>query len=277
MQTIRQKPTFETQSIHLANVINARELGGYEINGKRIRYGRLIRGGSLANASENDLRRLKERYRVTNIFDFRTEGEVKAAPDKDVEGASNMWLPAIDPNTEKMTDRCLPKEAYSRLEDFVVEQGHDPLVQSIAHRLYSDMVRNEYTQLQYAAFLQTIVENEKGSFYWHCSQGKDRTGLGAAFLLAALGADRELILDDFAISNEFYSDLVKKLSSKAVALGGGEKELAVIRTFIGVNVDYFSECLDIIENEYGGMDSYLRNQLILTDEDIAKLRRNLLE
>jgi len=270
-------PTFKTQTLHLDSVINAREMGGYEIGGKKIRKGVLMRGGSLANATDEDIRKLKEVFGLTNIFDFRTEGEILAAPDRPIAGVQNMWLPAIDPNTEKMADRSLPKEAYRHLEDFVVEYGHIPLVQSIAHRIYSDMVRNEYTQLQYAAFLQTMVNKDHGSFYWHCSQGKDRTGLGAAFILAALGADRELILADYEISNEFYRDIVNELDAKVIAKGGTKEHIAVVHTFIGVNVDYFNETLDIIDEEYGGMDSYLRNQLMLSDDDIAILKEKFLE
>ena len=50
-----------------------------------------------------------------------------------------------------------------------------------------------------------------------------------------------------------------------------------IRAFIGVNEENFSDSLAIIDREYGGMESYLQQQLFLTPEDIALLRERYLE
>lgn len=269
---------FSTQSIGLEGVINARELGGYVLpDGSRIKKGLLLRGGSLAGASQQDLGRLHNEFNVSHIFDFRTEGEVKHAPDQSVDEAKNVWLPAIDPNTEKASAAYLPKEAYRDLPTFIRGHADDPFVQDIARRLYTEMVGNEYTQLQYAAFLEIIATNNSGAEYWHCSQGKDRTGLGSAYLLAALGADRDLIMEDFLISNEFYMEELEQLSRILLAKGWGEAELEVARTFVGVNPNYFNLALDMIDKVYGGMDAYLTNQLLMKPEDRERLRSRFLE
>lgn len=270
--------TFSSQSAGLPSVANARELGGYVLpSGKKIRRSLLLRGGALNAASDDDMARLSGHFGVVRVFDFRTEGEVRNAPDRPLEGAANVWLPAIDPSTEGLSDRLLPKEAYRDLPSFLTLHAGEPLIQSVAARMYTDMVDNEYTQLQYASFLQIISSLDDGAVYWHCSQGKDRTGLGAAFLLAALGAPRELILEDYLISAEYYAAEVSALCSQIHARGGGEAEDAVVRTFVGVNADYFEAALDLIDDKYGSMSDYLSNQLLLSDTDIARLRARLLE
>lgn len=270
--------SFSTQSVPLSGVVNARELGGYVLpDGRRIRRGLLLRGGSLARLTEEECRRIADTYHPTYVFDFRTEGEVKQAPDKQIPGSTNVWLPTIDPETEKLGTSTLPKEAYSNLPPFLLRYACEPKVQDVARRMYSDMVVNEYTKLQYAAFLQMIAAVDEGAIYWHCSQGKDRTGLGAAFVLTALGADRELVLKDFAISNEYYRDDVEDLKQILSEKGFGPAEHAVIQTFIGVNTDYFIQALDLIDSEYGSLDDYVRNQLMLTDEDRERLRSRFLE
>lgn len=266
--------TFATQDAGLASIANARELGGYVLpDGHSVRRGLLLRGGALATASDEDIASLRSRYHLVHNFDFRTESEVETAPDRVIEGSDRIWLPAIDERTEALAGMSLPEDAYRNLPVWLVDNSANPLVQEVAHRLYPDMVFNEYTQLQYAAFLQTVVTTGQGAVYWHCSQGKDRTGLASTFLLAALGADRKLIMQDYLISYEFYRNTVEELYGKVATEG----ERKVILTFIGVNAEYYEETLDMIDRHYGSLMAYLKGPLCLTDEDISRLRARYLE
>lgn len=266
--------SLDTQSIHLSSVINARELGGYKLpDGRKVRWGCLLRGGSFAALTPADRAILRDKFHLAVNFDFRTESEVTYAPDRPVQGCKHIWLPAIDPTTETVSDRSFPEEAYRDLGNFLVKHASDPLAQKLAKNLYTDMVTNEYTQLQYAAFMQSIVETPSGAVYWHCSQGKDRTGLGAAFILAALGADRELILADYRISNEVYKTELEALYKKVST----EEEKAVILTFVGVNEKYFCDALDLIDRRYGSMMGYLKGPLCMSDKDIETLRMRYTE
>lgn len=270
--------SFEGQSIHMERVINARELGGYILpDGSRIKHGRLLRGGNLQDVSENDIRRFSEEFGVCQIFDFRTDMETRHQPDRDIPGAKYLWLPTIDPETEKIGDATLPREAYANLGRYLVQHASEPRIQDIARNMYPSMIRNEYTQLQYAAFLQIMANHPGDAFYWHCSQGKDRTGLGAAFLLIALGADRKLVMEDYNISAEYYKDEVARLCEQIRLRGGGEEEFKVIDTFIGVNSAYFEAALDLMDSEFGGVDAYMSNQICLSDEDRASLKAKFLK
>lgn len=262
----------------LDSVANARELGGYRLpDGRSVRPGLLLRGGALNCASDEDISILSDRYRLAHVIDFRTEGEVLRAPDREVPGADNIWLPAIDPETEKTAGQSLPKEAYLDLDNWLVYNASNPLVQDVARRLYTDMVMNEYTQLQYAAFLEKIVSTTEGAVYWHCSQGKDRTGLGAAFILAALGADRELIMEDYCRSADYYEEELATAIARLRAAGGDAEAEKVMRTFISVNPEYFTAALDLIDRRFGSMEAYLRGPLCLTDFEFGILRSRYLE
>lgn len=266
--------SFEGQSIGLGSIANARELGGYILpDGSRIRKGLLLRGGSLAKASQEDLGILAEKFRVSKVFDFRTAIEVQLAPDQEIRGAKNIWMPAFDEEMQTMEMLSLPQEAYRNLESWLPENSWRKGVQEVARAMYTQMVVNDFTQVQYAGFLMNVINTDEGAVYWHCSQGKDRTGLGAAFLLFALGADRELVMEDYAVSNEYYAEDLKKVMSKVST----DEEKAVIQTFIGVNCEYFSAALDLIDVKYGSMDNYLRSALLLGDDDIATLKRRYLE
>lgn len=276
--TPEQKALLAEQLMPFKSIVNMRQLGGYQMSdGRHIKQNILMRGGSLNKASDEELALLHEKYDLRLVFDFRTDMEVKHQPDREVEGSKNVWLPAIDPETAALGTTTLPAEAYRNLFDFLVEHAGDPKAQEIARMMYPEMVLNEYTQLQYAAFFQTILNTPDGSVYWHCSQGKDRTGIGAAFLLAALGADRELILRDYELSNVYYIDQVADLAQRVMEKGGDAEAVKVIVTFIGANVEYFAKALDLIDEKFGSMEAYLHGPLCLTDENIKQLRERFLE
>ena len=122
-----------------------------------------------------------------------------------------------------------------------------------------------------------ILETPEGAVLWHCSQGKDRTGIGAAIILAALGADREVIVADFDRSNDNYRHLVTRFCAEVEARGGSEVEKDVVRAFMGVSTRNFCRTLDLIDRQWGSFESYLISQLGMEPEDLAALRDRYLE
>lgn len=272
------KVNFQTQTISLQGVINARELGGYIMpDGRRIKKGMLLRGATLHSASDEDLRRLEQEFRLRTIVDFRMDVERLRQPNRKVDGADDFWLPAMDPKSTEEFNGFFTKGGFRSMEEIVLGASKDPQVRKAAHEFYTSMVDNAYTQDIYARFMKLLVNTDEGAFYWHCTQGKDRTGLGAAFILAALGADRRLILQDYHISQEFYKETFERIAMQLLQNGGDEEDLYVARTFIGANLHCFEDALDLIDRKYGSMKDFLRNQLRVDDEDIIRLRERYLE
>ena len=259
------------------NIINARDLGGFiGHEGRPVRNGKLLRTAHLHDATDEDIRRLQNEYHLRRIFDFRSLGEAEFLPDREVPGATHHLLPTIDLSAERLTEQPIPQEAFLDLERHIVNYSFYPEVQAMAADMYPSLIRSEYSQLQYAAFLRLIVETPDGAVLWHCFQGKDRTGWGAAFILSALGVDREVIIEDFDRSNDAYRELVARLNNDIIARGGGEPEMDVIQAFMGVSTKNFRRTLDLIDREFGGMIAYLQNQLLLSSDDIHLLRKRYL-
>lgn len=260
------------------NIDNARDLGGMTgAGGQTIRPHRLLRTAHLQNASDADIKRLREEYNLCRIFDFRSLGEFQAMPDREIEDVQHHLLPTIDMRAEQATGKPIPDEAFLELDRHIVNYSFYPEVQVMAANMYPSLIRSEFSQLQYAAFLRLIIEApEDGGILWHCAQGKDRTGWGAAFLMFALGVEREAVIADFEESNEAYRPIVKRLNADIEARGGGEAEKAVIQAFMGVSTPNFISTLDLIDREFGGMTEYLHEILCLTKEDIHLLRKRYL-
>ena len=265
-------------NIVFEHIDNARDLGGIVgAGGREIRPYRLLRTAHLHDATDADIERLRKEYNLCRIFDFRSLGEFQAFPDREIEGVQHHLLPTIDMRAEQQTGKPIPDEAFLELDRHIVNYSFYPEVQMMAANMYPSLICSEFSQLQYAAFLRLIVEApEDGGILWHCAQGKDRTGWGAAFLMFALGVEKETVIDDFEESNIAYKPMVERLNNEIIARGGGEKEMAVIQAFMGVSTSNFISTLDLIDREFGGMNNYLRDILCLTNEDIQLLRKRYL-
>lgn len=219
--------------------------------------------------------RLHDKYHLSLVCDFRSVGEMSLNPDKNIEGARNVQIPIMSDTS--VIIRVFPPEA--RLDNALWTKSHssEPYFQDAARDVYPSVLEDPYSQRQYAQFFREVLATKQGAVYFHCSHGKDRTGLGSALLLAALGADLDLMITDFAISNEFFLEKVDRLNAELKAEGKGDIEFAVVQAFCGVNTDFLNRALDRIDSIYGSMDAYLHNQIGLSDEDIALLRERYLE
>ncbi|MCQ2263936.1 MAG: tyrosine-protein phosphatase [Bacteroidales bacterium] len=273
-----QHLSFERQSIQMQGIANARDLGGYVMaDGSVIKSGLLLRTGCLGTATDADIQRLEDVYHVVHVFDFRTKSELQRHPDRELRSADNIHLPSNDPATEgEWRASALSDVARNNDMELLLRSAQTEEVKRTLSAMYPALIMSEWTQLQFATFLNYVAKTEDGAVLWHCSQGKDRTGWGAAFVLAALGASRDLIIADFDMSNVFYRAEVERLSSRLREMGGDEEAVEVIRGFIGVSTRNFIHSLNLIDKEFGSMHDYLVNQLCLSEEELEKMKNRYL-
>lgn len=267
------------RTIAFEGIENARELGGLVMqDGCTVRPGKLVRSGELSKASDADVALLKSRFALSDVFDFRFDRERASKPDREIEGVTNTWLSTLPQAflaafTSGRADSTTVQSA--NMLDALASYAFNPKAQEMANRLYLAIVTDTTSQKRYGAFLRGVLEADGGAL-WNCSQGKDRCGWGSAFVLAALGASRETIVEDFALSNVSYAPAIEALSAKVIEKGGSEPELGFIRSMVGVNVENFESTLDLIDARYGSLQSYLEKALGFTAEDQEKMRQKYL-
>lgn len=268
------------RAIAFEGIENARDLGTLVMqDGKTVRTGMLVRSGHLAKATDSDVAILKERYQLTNVFDFRFETEANGAPDRIIDGVSYTHLSTLP-------DALIQGFASSGRSDttkvdtkdlgaILVKYAFDPKAQMMARKLYPAIVTDAKAQRYYGDFLRSVLK-AKGGVLWHCSQGKDRAGWASAFVLAALGASRDVIVADFDLSNESYARQTEAMSAKVRDKEGGEEAVAFIRAMIGVSKENFETTLNLIDQRYGSLSQYIENQLGFTKEEQQQLRKKYL-
>lgn len=272
---------FAQQFLPIKGIVNARDLGGYTmLDGRIVQSGRLLRAAHLADATDEDIRNL-ERLPVTAIIDFRKEQEKVGKVDREVPGARYTSLP-VDPSGNAMaTATEEEKKKFSGQKKFDVKKvivfaAFNKKAQAVAREMYPTLLFDPDCQQQFARFFRLVLETENGAVLFHCTQGKDRTGIASALLLAALGADRETIVADFDATNRVYEKDVRKYSRRVKFLGGKEEEVGVVKAFLGCNTENFIKALDRIDQEFGSLQAYLKGPIGLTDADIQTLRERYL-
>jgi protein-tyrosine phosphatase len=265
--------------IAFEGIENGRDMGGLVMqDGRTVRFDMLVRSGNLSTATDADVAILKNQYHLTDVFDFRFDGEVAAAPDRQIDGVSYTHLSTLP---KAFIEGFSPGSSSSEEIDtrdlgaLLLQKAFDPNAQAMARQLYPAIVTDSTAQRYYGEFLRGVLA-AKGGVLWHCSQGKDRAGWASAFVLAALGASREVIVEDFDLSNQSYADKVEALSAMVRDQEGGDEAEAFIRAMIGVSRENFEATLDLIDQRYGSLSGYIEHQLGFSQAEQQQLRAKYL-
>ncbi|HIB64133.1 MAG TPA: tyrosine-protein phosphatase [Phycisphaerales bacterium] len=170
-------PDGDQRAVVLKGTRNTRELGGLPAGGGTVKKGRLFRSGALCFASRDDAAKLHA-LGIQTILELRLDQEIgKDGPDKS-------YLVEKIPNRLHWpmgNSHGLGKQAY---QSYMTDN----------RKLFRD-------------FFRLMSKPESYPVLYHCSAGKDRTGILTALLLESLGTPREVITDDYIHSRRITPKL----------------------------------------------------------------------
>lgn len=266
-----QKIELKNQLIGITSAHNARQLGGYQIGDQRIKDNQLLRTAKISELSEEDSTLLSDKYKVQCIYDFRGKKESLSAPDVIPGKARYLSLALSFSGEESETDTKFENE--KQMIGMLLQYADHPSIQAMCTSMYDVIFFEESSQEVYRQFFADLltVKPEDGAVLWHCTQGKDRAGSASAMLLAALGADRELIMADFILSKDYYDPMTSKIKAET------ESQQTVINTLISANPAIFEATLNKVDEKYGSLRNYLTECLGVTPEMMNVLRDRYLE
>ena len=266
-----QKIELKNQLVGLTSAHNARQLGGYRIGKKSVKENLLLRTAKISELSEADSILLCEKYKVQCVYDFRGKEESLSAPDVVPGKARYLSLALSFSGGESQLNVKL--ESEEQMIGMLLQYAEHPSVQAMCTSMYDIIFFEEASQEVYRQFFADLltVDPEEGAVLWHCTQGKDRAGCASAMLLAALGADRELIMADFILSKDYYDPMVSQIKTET------EAQKTVINTLISANPEIFKATLDKVDAKYGSLSNYLTACIGVTPEMMDVLRDRYLE
>lgn len=245
--------------INFEGIKNARELGGIKTkNGQKIKSGVLLRTGNLMNATQSDIQRLKE-MGVEAVVDFRYSHEALRDANKYIPGSEYLRFPVLPPRPGSTSP--------GGFEQLIRQNPHEVYKMS-----YTALAESEASERAYRAFFMTLLAHKGAPVLWHCTQGKDRTGIAAILLLTALGVPFESALKDYFDTNTFMEPELNEL--KGTLSDDDYQLMEIVMLVTQENLDAY---LNAIYAKHGSIDNYLTTALKITPEEIETLKTYYLE
>lgn len=255
-------------ALPLNDVRNPRDLGGLIGADKRpVKFKRLLRTGRIYQLQAHDQQFLLD-YGVRQVVDLRSKAEQAKEPDSKLAGVEHFSL-SVTSNDGSNSQASL--EELNRLYDRDPLAGFNKMIEN-----YRNMVNSAHSQAAFHKLLELLANTNTGATIYHCSEGKDRTGMATIFILYLLGVDLESIRQDYLLSNYMLNDYRKLRDEQSQAKGASVSLRANLRSLGGVRDEYFDAALLEIE-KYGGFDRYLQEMLHVSDDLKLALREQYLE
>ena len=242
--------------IRLAGVQNFRDLGGQVTKDGRIfRWGRLFRSGHLSDMTDSCGMELLARD-IETVIDFRSEAEKERHP---VHWTS-MWQPRYVPipiggNAAAWVHSLFEEMARA---DFPADALHQQFIKAFETIPIANVDG-------LATFFENLLANIDQPILFHCTAGKDRTGIASALLMRILGFDDPTIEANFLETNKAVDlpNKSKELAGYIQARTGAKVQPEDVLPLVGVAPSFLDALWSSINAHYGDFDSYVMDGLKL--------------
>lgn len=255
--------TVAERLIPVEGTFNFRDMGGYETSeGTRVKWGLVFRSDNLSRLTDLAMQ-LVRNMNIGRICDFRSKAEADARPDRLPERTRIVYL-------------HLPV-ASGRIDGV---SAFDKIKRGDTSWFTDDFMLNGYLKGLdahaeiWGRFLTSLAEADGRPLLFHCSAGKDRTGIAAALLLLTLGVPEETVIANHQLSNTCIAGALEDTYNRIREYDVDPGKLAA----------YFSAPLECIEallhhlrRRYGSVDRYWIEQAGLGPEVLKRVQTALVE
>ena len=241
--------------IHLDGTTNTRDIGGYQTSDQRtLRWGQIIRSENLSRLTASDFQKLEE-IGVKTVIDLRTDREHDQAP--------TVWQGDNPPRFfhfpvgDAHNDWFNAQRKMMKRNRFTEDQALKHMVEG--YRMIAEEGPPSYQKL-----MDVVLDKSNWPVLIHCNAGKDRAGVATTLILEALGVDREIIMEEFLLTNEmarteekavFLAKESKKFSSGRIS--GKSPSASAWLPIVGVQAEMLEAFYASVDEQYGSMDAFL--------------------
>ena len=218
-----------SKPLPLAGAHNVRDLGGYPANGGTTKFKAFLRGDSLHGLTKEDEDYL-DSYGVRLVIDVRGNNEAFLHPDH--------------------LDKKQMKKLHVPLLDHIQSEAMLGKVPDDMGDMYIGLVENSKDGLK--EIFACLAETEGAALY-HCTAGKDRTGVITMLLLKLAGVPDGIVLADYAVSEQYMKETFEKQRGMLEKAG-----VKVPDHVFCSKPEYMRKLMEHIAAEYGTAEGYLK-------------------
>jgi protein-tyrosine phosphatase len=232
----RLRQRFPSRQLEFEAILNFRDLGGYTIDGGRqVAWRRVFRSGGLWDATHADLLRLRDEVGVRCVLDLRDKAEIDRRGS--VPAAANVSYINVPLSTD--TGNVGAVELVRALGD--------------TGKVYLLNMKDAGYGRRLVECLRVIAEADHPLIF-HCSAGKDRTGVLAACLLSVLGVDSGHIVEDYTLTGPYMARHIERLSRDPEDARFLQSLPAFMHASSAASMELF---LSTMKQDYGSIRDYL--------------------
>lgn len=277
VKSILTKPPF----LQIPLGLNLRTMTGPEIA-----PGNVYRSGGLSHLPTSSLALLKSDHNITTIFDLRSRNERERSPTPQIEGVESVWVPStLDIAAGTLGADSAEVTAKPALHDvtpadFVSNNGIDGY-----NTLYGNILRTHRDA--YKAFFERLRDGE-GAILFHCTAGRDRTGVLAALIHGIVESPQDVIGADYALTRigvePFRERLLQSLQQQmGRTIDFGSFDEPGLENMYNTKAPIIVAFLESMDGKYGrsemgnypGVKGYLAQELGLTADDLSRIKSRL--
>ncbi len=241
------------------NIKNLRDLGGIRTSdGTLIKSGCFLRGGKLNWITEKEIEILKTEYHLSSVVDLRTETERSEKPDILLSNVQYLHMPIFDESTPGIThETSADADIYERIPNL--------------NDLYRIMVSEECIR-NLSEIMQFLCSRRAsdGAVLFHCTEGKDRTGVISMILLSLLHVPIETILNDYLITNTVCRKKSTRYYWLLRILKRNKSAAERVRDVFLAKEEYLLSAYTTIQKTWGSMENFAENALQINHEQLCQ-------
>jgi protein-tyrosine phosphatase len=234
--------------IPLDGTMNLRDLGGWSAAGGMTAFGCLYRSDRLSDLSDADHRQL-ERREITTVIDLRRPAEVAEYP-------SRLWSSVVDHHQ-------IPIGGHSDDARTFLQRVLDGELDAMSN----DDVGENYVELldthghQFGQAVEAMLA--PGASLFHCSAGKDRTGLLSMLVLSSVGVSDEDIVEDYTLSNRYRTG--HRIEHLRAVFEANGLDIDRYRPILSAPGPAMAKAMAWLSNEFGSPERYLAQRAGVVD------------
>lgn len=243
------------KQLEIKKVTNFRTIGNIKnIDGRILKEGKFYRSAHLHKLKKKSFKTF-ENLGIKEIIDLRNSKEISQKPNLILQNVDYKNYSAFEDEGDQLNQakklvlqgKVKGSDADQRMLDFykIYATENPGIIKKIIHE---------------------ILDSENPVLY-HCTAGKDRTGIITALILTILKFDRETIDNDYLLSNNYRKQLVQKRLHLANNLHFlyPKMDLNVIEKLSWVEKDYLKAAFLEINKKYGSIDIYIHQNLGISE------------
>lgn len=237
--------------IYFKKEVNFRDIGGISTNdGRTVTWGKIFRSDNLSKLKSSEFSKFED-LKIKKVFDLRTKAEIHGKEDHLPQTVAYENLPTVADNGDLIA---------KMREKIIKGQVSGPQADGMMIDLYKSAVTENVGSLK--KLINEILDADAPVLY-HCSAGKDRTGITTAILLSILNVDRRTIIDEFMMSNYYRNLKTEKMLRRAHILKIIKPHVGLdaIAVLMSVEEKYLLATFATIDQQYGNMDQFISQGL----------------